>query len=513
VVGLSWSEVLARLSRRESLTAPEAEDALAVVLAGDATPAQVGAFLALLHAKGESAEEVTGLARAMLEAAVPCPLLPGTGSSGSDDVPVVVDLVGTGGDRLASINVTTLAAFITAGCGVPVCKHGNRAASSSVGTADVLEALGVAIEVGPEGVARCVAEAGMGFCFAQRFHPAMRFVGPVRRELGVPTVFNFLGPLVNPARTRHQLVGVSDETMGPIMAGVFGATGSRHAMIVHADDGLDELSVTSPSSVLCKSCGSAASAAATPWWGSASGCCGRGPRRRRCRGVVPPGEDLLPRTQEIEMHGRLAIELRGERLLHQILAFDDSRQRRPDDLVGALIGGHVGEAKLVVQLLLGDVVRADMSDHLPDHGLRLLLLAASGEQHRHRQCARERGDAPPAPRHWRYVQQGYSPELSRRRPDAGLSRNRDGWSGGRRTSIRQTRAYARDAHSTLLAHLSGRSHRRMCEGANTHSIHDNIPRCKLYRTTLTPHAQPERDHFCTRKGRADRSAFAEMRRC
>lgn len=241
-MGLSWPEILARLSRRESLTAAEAEDALGVVLAGDATPVQVGAFLVLLHAKGETADEVTGLARAMVAAAVPCPLDPGGG--------VVVDLVGTGGDRLASINVTTLAAFITAGSGVPVCKHGNRAASSSVGTADVLEALGVAIEIGPEGVARCVSDAGMGFCFAQRFHPAMRFVGPVRKELGVPTVFNFLGPLTNPARTRHQLVGVSDAAMAPIMAGVLGATGSRHAMIVHADDGLDELSVTAPSSVL-----------------------------------------------------------------------------------------------------------------------------------------------------------------------------------------------------------------------------------------------------------------------
>jgi anthranilate phosphoribosyltransferase len=131
-----------------------------------------------------------------------------------------------------------------------VCKHGNRAASSAVGTADVLEALGVAIELGPEGVARCVAEAGMGFCFAQRFHPAMRFVGPVRRELGVPTIFNFLGPLTNPSRTRYQLVGVSDPAMAPIMANVFGTTGSRRAMIIFADDGLDELSVTSPSTVL-----------------------------------------------------------------------------------------------------------------------------------------------------------------------------------------------------------------------------------------------------------------------
>jgi anthranilate phosphoribosyltransferase len=243
VVGLTWPEVLARLARRESLSATEAEETLEIVLSGDATPAQVGAFLALLHAKGETAEEVTGLARAMVDAAVPCPL-------GDTQAGAAVDLVGTGGDRLASINVTTLAAFITAGCGVPVCKHGNRAASSSVGTADVLEALGVAIELGPEGVARCVAAAGMGFCFAQRFHPAMRFVGPVRKELGVPTVFNFLGPLINPARTRRQLVGVSDPAMAPIMAGVFGATGSRHALIVHADDGLDELSVTSPSNLL-----------------------------------------------------------------------------------------------------------------------------------------------------------------------------------------------------------------------------------------------------------------------
>ena len=241
-MGLSWPDVLAALSRRESLTTEQAEDTLRVVLAGEATPAQVGAFLTLLHAKGETSDEVTGLARAMVDAAVPCPL--------PDHGTPVVDLVGTGGDRLASINVTTLASFITAGCGVPVCKHGNRAASSSVGTADVLEALGVAIEVGPEGVARCVAEAGMGFCFAQRFHPAMRYVGPVRKELGVPTVFNFLGPLTNPARTRHQLVGVSDPAMAPIMAGVFGATGSRRSFIVHADDGLDELSVTSPAAVL-----------------------------------------------------------------------------------------------------------------------------------------------------------------------------------------------------------------------------------------------------------------------
>jgi anthranilate phosphoribosyltransferase len=239
---LAWPEVLARLTARASLSEAEAEATLASVLAGEATPAQIGAFLTLLHAKGETVDEVAGLARAMLDAAVPVEL--------STDTQVVVDLVGTGGDRLSSINVTTLAALIVAGCGVLVCKHGGRSASSSVGSADVLEALGVAIEVGPNGVARCVTEAGMGFCFAQRFHPAMRYVAPIRRELGVPTIFNFLGPLTNPARTRHQLVGVNDPAMATIMATVLGSSGSRRAMIIHADDGLDELSVTSPSTVV-----------------------------------------------------------------------------------------------------------------------------------------------------------------------------------------------------------------------------------------------------------------------
>ena len=239
---LAWPDVLSRLTRREPLTEEEAEATLGSVFLGEATPAQVGAFLTLLHAKGETVAEVTGLARAMVQAAVPLEL-----PHGHDGV---VDLVGTGGDRLSSINVTTLAALVVAGCGVTVCKHGGRSASSSVGSADVLEALGVAIELGPAGVARCVSEAGIGFCFAQRFHPAMRYVAPVRRELGVPTIFNFLGPLTNPARTRYQLVGINDPAMARIMATVLATTGSRRAMIIHADDGLDELSVASPSSVL-----------------------------------------------------------------------------------------------------------------------------------------------------------------------------------------------------------------------------------------------------------------------
>jgi anthranilate phosphoribosyltransferase len=234
-----WPGVLSRLVRGDSLSAEEAEAVMGRVLEGTATPAQTAALVVSLRAKGESIEEMTGFSRAMIAHAEPVEI-PGD----------PVDVVGTGGDRLRSINVSTIAAFIVAGAGVPVCKHGNRAQSSSVGTADVLEALGVAVELGPAGVARCVADVGMGFCFAPRFHPAMRFAGPVRKELGIPTVFNFLGPLANPARVRRQLVGVSDPGMAPKMAGVLSATGSVHSMVVHADDGLDELSVTSPSTVL-----------------------------------------------------------------------------------------------------------------------------------------------------------------------------------------------------------------------------------------------------------------------
>jgi anthranilate phosphoribosyltransferase len=237
-----WPGVLGRLVDGGALGVDEAECVMGQVFDGLATPAQIGGFLVGLRAKGVTVEEMVGFSRAMLAHAELVPL--------ADPEARVVDVVGTGGDRLRSINVSTIAACITAGAGVPVCKHGNRAASSSVGTADVLEALGVAIELGPAGVARCLAEVGFGFCFARRFHPAMRFVGSIRPELGVPTVFNFLGPLTNPARARYQLVGVSDPRMAAEMAGVLGANGSRRSMVVYADDGLDELSVTAGSTIL-----------------------------------------------------------------------------------------------------------------------------------------------------------------------------------------------------------------------------------------------------------------------
>ncbi|HMC68456.1 MAG TPA: anthranilate phosphoribosyltransferase, partial [Mycobacteriales bacterium] len=162
----------------------------------------------------------------------------------------VIDTCGTGGDRSHSINVSTIAALVVAGAGARVCKHGNRAASSSCGSADLLEGLGVALDVTPDGIAQCVEEAGIAFCFAPRFHPAMRYAGPTRSELGIPTVFNFLGPLANPARVRRQVVGVGDKHMAEKMAGVLKARGSQRALVVFGHDGLDELTTTTTSTVV-----------------------------------------------------------------------------------------------------------------------------------------------------------------------------------------------------------------------------------------------------------------------
>lgn len=237
-----WPTVLSMLATRTDLTPDAAAAAMDEILSGGATPAQIAGFIVGLRVKGETPDELSGLHRAMLAASVPVPLDEALRAR-------LVDTCGTGGDRSHTINVSTLAALVVAGAGVPVCKHGNRAASSACGSADVLEALGVALELDGPGVARCVAEAGIGFCFAPRFHPALRHAGPTRRELGVPTAFNLLGPLSNPARVGRQVVGVADPRLAELMLGVLVAAGHERAMVVHGAGGLDELALSGPSHV------------------------------------------------------------------------------------------------------------------------------------------------------------------------------------------------------------------------------------------------------------------------
>lgn len=237
-----WPGVLGRLAAGADLGAADAAVAMCDVLEGNATPAQVAAFVFGLRCKGETVEEMTGLVSAMLDASERVVV--------SDQLaPRLVDTCGTGGDRTGTINVSTLAALVVAGAGAPVCKHGGRAASSKAGSADVLEALGVVIDLGPAGVARCIEDAGIGFCFAPRYHPAMRHALPVRRELGVATAFNFLGPLANPARVKRQVVGVGDPAMAEKMVRVLAANGGTDVIVVHGADGLDELSTTGPSTM------------------------------------------------------------------------------------------------------------------------------------------------------------------------------------------------------------------------------------------------------------------------
>jgi anthranilate phosphoribosyltransferase len=238
-----WPGVLSKLAAGEDLSAEETAAAMGEILEGAASPSQVAAFIFGLRCKGETAPELTGMLDAMLAVAERVPVPPELASR-------MVDTCGTGGDGAGTINVSTIAALVVAGAGVPVCKHGGRAASSRTGSADVLEALGVEIALGPRSVARCIEEAGIGFCFAPRYHPAMRHVVPTRRELGVPTAFNLLGPLANPGRARYQLVGVGDARAAARLASVLGAAGAERAWVVHGDDGLDELSTVAPSRVV-----------------------------------------------------------------------------------------------------------------------------------------------------------------------------------------------------------------------------------------------------------------------
>ena len=233
-----WPRLFTTLASHEDLSADEAAEAMRQVMAGEATPAQLGGLLIGLRTKGESVDELEGLARTMLAFATEV-TTPGP----------VIDTCGTGGDRSGTFNISTVSAIVAAGAGVTVAKHGNRAASSHCGSADLLEALGVAIDLHAEGVATCLADAGIAFMFAPVFHPAMAHAGPVRRDLRVPTIFNFLGPLTNPARPSAQVIGVSDPVMLPLMAEVLAQRGSR-AMVFRGQDGLDELTTTGPSIVV-----------------------------------------------------------------------------------------------------------------------------------------------------------------------------------------------------------------------------------------------------------------------
>jgi anthranilate phosphoribosyltransferase len=235
---MSLREALAKLVAGHNLTRDEARAAMRTLVEGDATPAQIAGFAVALRMKGETAEEIAGLAEVMREAATCVDV-------GTD----AVDLVGTGGDGAGTFNISTLSALVVASAGGRVAKHGNRGVTSACGSADFLEALGVAIDLPPEGVARCVHETGFGFMFAPLYHPAMRHAVAPRREIGVRTVFNILGPLANPARARRQLTGVAVSGLGETIATVLDLLGSTHALVVHGEDGLDEISIAAPTQV------------------------------------------------------------------------------------------------------------------------------------------------------------------------------------------------------------------------------------------------------------------------
>jgi len=240
----SWPEVISALLGGQDLSADQSAWAMEEVLGGTATSVQIAGFAVALRAKGETVEEMEGLVRTMYAHAV------------AIDVPGrTVDIVGTGGDRAHTVNISTMAALVTAGAGATVVKHGNRAASSKCGTADVLERLGVRLDLPPATVADVGREAGITFCFAPMFHPALRHAAVARRELGVGTTFNFLGPLANPARPTSQAVGCADLRMAPILAGVLARRGID-AIVFRGDDGLDELTTTTTSQVWVVSGGS-----------------------------------------------------------------------------------------------------------------------------------------------------------------------------------------------------------------------------------------------------------------
>ncbi|MQF64881.1 anthranilate phosphoribosyltransferase [SAR202 cluster bacterium AC-409-J13_OGT_754m] len=221
-----------QLSTGKSFNVDEASALMTLIMEGEATPGQIGSILTALSIKGETAEEIAGMAKTMQDK-----------SLSVDFMGQVADSCGTGGDNSRTFNISTTAALVASAAGLTMAKHGNRAASGTCGSADVLEALGVNIDLNPKEVLKCLDEVGFGFLFAPNFHPAMKYAGPIRKEIGIRTVFNILGPLTNPARAKHQLIGVHDPKLGPILAEVLVLMGTQHSMVVHGADGLDEISL------------------------------------------------------------------------------------------------------------------------------------------------------------------------------------------------------------------------------------------------------------------------------
>jgi anthranilate phosphoribosyltransferase len=312
--GPTWPGLLTRLLRREDLGAAETAWAMGEIMSGEASPAQIAAFVVALRAKGESPQEVAGLADTMRDRATPV------------DLPLdCIDIVGTGGDGAHTVNISSMAAVVAAATGVPVAKHGNRAASSSSGSADVLEALGVVVDLPAPGVARCVREAGIGFFFAPVFHPGFRHTAVPRREMGIGTVFNFLGPLTNPARPVAAAIGCADLRMAPVLAAVLAGRGTR-AVVFRGDDGLDELTTATTSSVWVVRGGEVEPDRVDP----------------SVLGIAPPGPDALRGGQPAENAEVFRRVVEGEQgpvrdavLLNAaaaLAAFDERPQRLHDAL-------------------------------------------------------------------------------------------------------------------------------------------------------------------------------------
>jgi len=237
----SWPQLISALLRSTELSTEDTAWAMGEIMAGEATPVQIAAFAVALRAKGETPAEHAGLVRAMLAHAVPVEIE-------GDLRERAVDVVGTGGDQAHTVNISTMSAIVAAGAGVPVVKHGNRAASSTCGAADLLEHLGIPLDLAPDAVAACVRRAGIGFCFAPVFHSGLRHAAVARREMGVPTFFNFLGPLTNPGRPRSAAVGCADARMAPLLAAVFAGRGDT-VLVIRGEDGLDEFTTAAPTRV------------------------------------------------------------------------------------------------------------------------------------------------------------------------------------------------------------------------------------------------------------------------